>query len=720
MKFINTKKNKKINNKTKKVTTSLKLIKTLENAEKYKSFEENFEHILANKKTVLEVENDISKTLKTLFSPQSIKPQNDFYTYINYQWLKDIDKKEILKTKFYTQYDNFRIVQEKVYYDLINIVNDYIKKKTPLAKELENVYLSQIDGDDDLVDKHCVETINKIDEFIEKDDLYGLLAYTNRNEIVNAATPIKWEMAPNIHEPSKYINTITVPSLPFYDFDLYFDNDDDSIGRKQYKSFFRKKYYDYVVDLFQSKLFKPFKFRDEQLFIIGQEIAQTMVNSYLEKNTNNLIITKEESLKKYGFDWEKFSKKLGYKKVPKHFLVTDCNYLKLIMKVLNKKWKEYREWWIYINVKQQIRFSNRLYPIYFKFYRKYVQGAEFRVPKTISPVFVLSLCFDTLLSNEYITKFGVKENIDYTQNMANDLKFIFMRILNNNNWLNSKTKKYALLKLEKLKMVLGVSKRIRNDPLLGYSRKDSWGNIEKIYKWRLDQYLDLDGKDVIDIPQVNWGDLKLSGRQCYIVNAFYTPSKNDIYIPLAYLQKPFLDLNERGIEYNVAFLGFTIAHELSHALDNTGRKYAYDGKLFNWWQKEDLEVFQKKVKNVKEQYEKFYLYDKIKFDAEPSIGEDMADISAVAICEQYLLDFQIKNEDTTPIKILSFDVFFTYFAIQMRQSIAKKAFKAQLKVNPHPLDKYRVNVPLSRLKLFRDRYNIKKQDKMYWNTEPIW
>jgi len=718
MKYLNnTKKNKKNKNKTLKIKKKNKL------EDKYKSFEETHKNILSNKKTILEIEKDISKTLHGLFSPKSIKPENDFYTYINYQWIKDVEKKNLLKQKYYTQYDDFRITQEKVYYDLVDIVKDYVSKnKTPLAKELENVYLSQTDGDDRYVDKHIKNTIEKIDEFIENDDLYGLLAYVNRNDMVNIASPIRWSMSSNVYNPKKYMNYLNIPLLPFYDFDLYFDNESDSIGRKQYKTYFRNVYYEYVVELFKSiNPMSKTKLDSNSLFYIGREIGETMIDSYMEINKNNVIIKKEDSIKLYGFDWEKFSKNMGFKKPPEHFIIDNPNYLKLMMEKLIKNWKQWREWWIYINVKQQIRFSHKLYPIYFKFYRKYVQGAEFKVPKVISPIFLLSLCFDNLLSNEYIKKYRIDENVNYTQNMANDLKIVFMRILQNNNWLTPKTKKYAIMKINKLQIILGTTKKNTEDPLLEYSRKDVWGNLEKIYKWRLEKYVKLDEQDVIDLPEVDWTELKLSARQCYIVNAFYTPSKNDIYIPLAYLQKPFLDLNERGIEYNLAYLGFTIAHELSHALDYHSIKYSYDGKLFNWWSKEDEDKYNKKIQNITKQYEAFASYDNIDFKAKDSIGENIADISGLAICEQYLIDFQIKNKDVTPSKILSMQSFFTYYAIQMRQSIAKKAYRAQLKVNPHPLDKYRVNIPLSRLKLFRDTYNIKKGDKMYWrDNDTIW
>ena len=216
-------------------------------------------------------------------------------------------------------------------------------------------------------------------------------------------------------------------------------------------------------------------------------------------------------------------------------------------------------------------------------------------------------------------------------------------------------------------------------------------------------------------------NFKMVGKQSYVVNAYYTPVENSIYVPLAYLQKPFIDLEERGIEYNLAHIGYTLAHEMSHCLDDMGSKYDEKGNLFNWWTNADRKVFNRKVNNIIKQYEHFAAFDGIKMDASLSTGENLADISGLAICEEYLRDFQEKNNDIVPIKALSFHMFFVYIAIQARQKIFDKAIKAQLKTNPHPMDKYRTNCPLARLELFRSLYNIKKGDKMYWQTtDTIW
>jgi putative endopeptidase len=247
--------------------------------------------------------------------------------------------------------------------------------------------------------------------------------------------------------------------------------------------------------------------------------------------------------------------------------------------------------------------------------------------------------------------------------------------------------------------------------------------MQKIIQWRQDKFIELEGKAPIDIPMMDWTQypVKMSGSQAYIVNASYTPSKNAIYINLGYIQKPFVDLDERGIEYNLSHVGFTIGHEMSHGFDDWGSQYDYNGNLYDWWTAEDKKKYKAIQNDVIKQYEEFAARDGIKFDASIGIGEDLADISGLAICDEYLRDFQENNHDLTPIKELSYEGFYTYFAFQQKQKVSKKALSAQLKTNPHPLDKYRCNVPLSRSEIFRAVYNVKKGDGMWWhNTNTVW
>jgi putative endopeptidase len=315
--------------------------------------------------------------------------------------------------------------------------------------------------------------------------------------------------------------------------------------------------------------------------------------------------------------------------------------------------------------------------------------------------------------------------IQYVKTMAEDLKTVFKRIIRRNRWLQPSTRDMALKKLENFHLTVGNPPELRPDPILNYTKGDIWGNMIKIAVWRHENAVKLEGfKGKIDIPVMDWTQIppKFVGTQAYVVNACYTPSENGIYIPLGYIQKPFVDLEERGIEYNLAHIGFTIGHEMSHALDDWGSKFDHTGRMHDWWTPSDKRKFKRIQTDIIRQYEHLARMDGIHdFNAEPTVGESLADISGLSICHEYLRDFQLKNEDILPIQKLSFEAFYVYFAFQQRQILSKRAITAQLKTNEHPPDKYRANAPLSRLSTFRTMYNIKHGDGMYWeNTNTVW
>jgi predicted metalloendopeptidase len=377
---------------------------------------------------------------------------------------------------------------------------------------------------------------------------------------------------------------------------------------------------------------------------------------------------------------------------------------------------------MYVFCSQIIRFHHKWREITFSFLGKFMRGQNAIMVREMVPVFPVAMCFNSLLVNDYIHRNAKPNTIKYIDTLAKDLLEVFKRKLKRNKWLLPKTKAYALTKLDKLHFIYGSTTEVREDPVLPYSATDIWENLVRICGWRADSAIQLEGKGVIDIPTIDWSNypLKFTGKQCYIVNAFYTPVENSIYIPLAYMQKPFIDLEERGIEYNLAYIGYTLGHEMSHSLDSLGSRYDADGNLRNWWGKEDREIYKRIQRDVIAQYEEYARRDGIEFDASSSIGEDIADISGTSIMIEYLKDFQEKNEDIIPIRVLSYKAFFVYYAVQSRQLVGKKAIQAQLKTNPHPLDKYRVNIPLSRLAIFREMYGVKEGDGMYWhNTSTI-
>ena len=710
-------------NKTKKIKK-----RYTKNTSSYVSFEKDFikSKLYQSQKNNSSVDTSLVKAIKSTFAPTKITAQNDYYTYINYLWLNMMQKQESKSKKHYfSQIDEFRVVQDKVYTDLNVIIKDYIKNnKTPRGTEVKNIYNSFIHLDEKPLNKHIHQFNNSYEQYVQENNIWQFLAWINKNEIISWSSPIVWTVMPDKKNGKIYSNNISGPQLTLYDYNLYLDDTDQTPKYIKFKRLIKGKYFAYINQIFDTTLGKNHGLSADDVFQVEVDIFNALMCSNIKNNSPDFynIVNATDSVKLYGFNWIDFCSHLGYNKCPSTFICTNLSYLSCIMTQLNKDWtsQKWKSYWYYIFLKQAIRFHKKWRLIYYEFNEKLLSGVLVPFPVEVIAIFGMSFTFNTLLTEEYSKKFKNDAMIDYTKKMAEDLFEVFKRRINRHIWADPNSKKQALLKIEHINLIIGQPAKMRYDPLLNYD-SDAWGNMLKIAQWKYDKYLKLEGKQVIDIPLIDWKTFKLMGKQPYIVNAFYTATENSIYIPLAILQKPFIDLEERGIEYNLAHIGYTLAHEVSHSLDANGSAYNYKGDLVNWKSPKDQANLKKIQDDITKQYEDFAKRDGIIFDASIAIGENMADIAGLGILEEYLKDFQDKNDDVIPIKDLSFQAFFVYVALSNKQHVYKDAIKSQLLINPHPLDKYRVNVPLSRLELFRSIYNIKKGDDMYWpSTSTIW
>ena len=723
-----TKKNNKNNKNGDKIKDELRDI-CKQYAETYKPFESTVEELFKQSgldinSTNYNLEKEAIKDLKKAVSPSGIQPNEDYYSYVNERWLKSFK----LETgqEYIVQVDDFRLMQDKVYRDLIGILNNYTNnpktKNTPEGKCISNAFKS-FKSFNTIEQVRCLAktVVEYIDIFNENSTLWERLARINMNEIISWGSPFVWSINPDDKNPKIYKCYLEPPQVTLLDLDVYYDDDEDSDKDNKYKQEQRLEYLAYLYTVFEIAFGENHGYNVKDIFDCEKEIVNATYCDLIKEVDDDgyNLVTKEEALKNFGFNWEEFCKNLGFKKIPDDFVTSNINYLlcgtKLLKEWNTPKWKTY---WIYVYIRQQTRWTELGYLNFYEFQGKYLRGQEQNVDLSVLPIFGMGFTFNTFLTEQYNLLYRDERSVNYVTMIAEDLKIVFKRIIRRNTWMEKKTRIASLDKLDAIKFDIGLPKDLTPDPLLDYKSDDPWGNLVKMSRWRHQQAVNLVGKDVIDIPAIDWSAIppKFTSTQAYIVNAMYIPNKNSIYIPLGYIQKPFVDLDERGIEYNLSRIGFTIAHELSHSLDDFGSKYNKFGVLNKYWTKHDEKEYKKIQENIVKQYETYAKYDGIEFDAWPSIGEDLADISGFAICLEYLRDFQQKNKDILPVQNLSFSAFFVYFALQSRQKISKKAILAQLKTNPHPLDKYRCNVPLSRSQIFRAIYNVKKGDKMWWNS----
>lgn len=316
----------------------------------------------------------------------------------------------------------------------------------------------------------------------------------------------------------------------------------------------------------------------------------------------------------------------------------------------------------------------------------------------------------------YMKYYKHEKEIVLVKKLIEIIKKVFRNRLIRSTWLSSNTIKHVLQKLDKINIVIGTKSTWDPDPDCDFTNVDSYGNYHKYTQWlteqKLKKYFNHDKTDMLEKYKNKWD--RNNGLNTFSVNAYFSFDKNELFIPNAILQPPYIDVNKSMI-YNYANIGTLIGHELMHAFDDQGYKYDENGNFAGsgWWSPEDVKKYKEKQDKIIHFYENVAKKDHIIVSANISIGENLADIGGFLIAEEALVDHLVENKIYGEKQNIHLMEFYKYYA-QYWQSIKKpKLYKNMNLLNPHSIAKYRVNCVLITSDRFNKIYDIQKNDKMY-------
>ncbi|BCR35915.1 M13 family metallopeptidase [Mariniplasma anaerobium] len=281
--------------------------------------------------------------------------------------------------------------------------------------------------------------------------------------------------------------------------------------------------------------------------------------------------------------------------------------------------------------------------------------------------------------------------------MVHEIIGIYNERITNNDWLNEKTKAKAIKKLTTLSVHVGYPDELPPYydmfEVKGYEEGSNILN-EKLKMTRIMSELNFEKYN--KAPNKNIWHMPAS-----MVNAYYSPTNNQIVFPAAILQKPYYSLEQSPSE-NYGGIGAVMAHEISHAFDNNGAKFDEFGSLSNWWTDEDLEAFKKKSKDMID------LFDGVETgngvcNGELTVSENIADSGGLRCA----LEASKKRKDH------DLEGFFKNWASVWRQKASPEYSQLLLRVDVHGPTILRANMQLSNLPEFQDFYQITEEDKMY-------
>lgn len=304
-----------------------------------------------------------------------------------------------------------------------------------------------------------------------------------------------------------------------------------------------------------------------------------------------------------------------------------------------------------------------------------------------------------------------QESKEHAEEMINNVRNAFKNNFKNLKWMDEETRKVAIEKADAISDMIGYPEFIRDSSQLDQHFKNLTVRSNEYFKNNIEINAFALRKNLEKINEpVNktaWSMFPSA------VNAYYTPTKNQMVFPAGILQNPFYDPNFPS-SLNYGGMGVVMGHELTHGFDDQGRQFDKNGNLNHWWKNKTIEKFKQRTKCVVGQYDS-YKIDNKNIKGNQTLGENIADNGGLkAAYNAYLNLMQGKPEPPMlpGIPLNHKQLFFLAFAQVWCSSVTKEADALQIEKDPHSPPKYRVIGALSNLKEFSKEFNCKLGSKM--------
>ncbi len=630
----------------------------------------------------------------------SVRPQDDFYTYVNGEWLKTI---RIPEDK--SAWGSFYELREKTLNQLYSII-DKLNNANPMMLnddqlKLANIYKSYMN--EELIESLGVspikEQLNKIDELKSKKQLPEILAYFSR---LGVNTPYDISIHQDNKNSTKVITDIVQSGIGLPDRDYYLKNNDLKLKN------IRKKYLQHIENMLTLIKDENAHINAAKVFALEVELAKIQLSKTENRDpikTYNKLTLNELYKLTPNYDWNKYLVAADLKEKIDYVIVSQPSYIKgfnaIIKKVPLSTWKEYLKWHLISDFSPLL--SKKYVEENFAFYGTILHGIPQNEPRWKRAIKLLEGSMGEALGHLYVDKYFPKENKISMEKLVANLVTAYRQSIESLEWMSPLTKKYAQKKLAAMALKIGYPNKWRNYSSLKIKKDDLIGNVISANSFEYKRNINKLGKPV---DKAEWGMTPQT------VNAYYNPELNEIVFPAAILQPPFFNIKADNA-VNYGGIGAVIGHEISHAFDDQGSQYDEIGNLHNWWTESDRQRFEEKTKKLVNQYNQYSPLDGYKVNGELTLGENIADNSGLAIAyKAYQLSLQ-KESATIIDGTTGSQRFYLGWAQVWRSKVRDEQIIANIKADPHSPAKYRSNGTLSNQAGFYKAFDVKVGDKMY-------
>jgi putative endopeptidase len=158
-------------------------------------------------------------------------------------------------------------------------------------------------------------------------------------------------------------------------------------------------------------------------------------------------------------------------------------------------------------------------------------------------------------------------------------------------------------------------------------------------------------------------------------------------------------------------VGAILGHEISHALDDLGRRLDPFGRLRDWWTPADQFAIRQRAHALAGQFAAHLSIDDVPVDA-MTLDENLADLGGVAVAYQAYQRRAGSDASVLDGFTGSQRFFIAWARIWRTRERNPYERQAQL-LRPHTPDEFRVNGTLSNLDAFVEAFDVREGDRLY-------
>ena len=631
----------------------------------------------------------------------ALLPGDDFFTFANREWL---DKTEIPADR--SSWGAFAAIAEDTNQRIVKMFDAIHADKKASAEARQVAAFYQAYMDEAAIEAKGAAPLkpmlSKIDAIRDKAELTRALGASLRADVdplnnTNFFTENVFGIwvAQGLTDPSRNVPYLLQGGLGMPD-RAYYLTDSPRMAE------LRVKYQQHIAAMLKLAGYADSDARAVKVFALEMEIAKAHApreDSADVQKGNNSWTLKDFAANAPGIDWPTFFTSAGLGGQGK-FIVWHPGAVKgeaaLVASADLSSWKDYLAFHQINHFAPHL--SKRFVDQRFAFYGKALSGTPEQSARWKRALGATNVALDQSVGKVYVERNFAAEDKARVRQMVTNIIAAFSKRVDQLDWMAPATRAQAQEKLKTL--YVGVAYPDRWDSYAGLKvvPGDAFGNVVRAEQFHTAQKLAKLNKKV---DKTEWS------MPPQLVNAVNMPLQNAIVFPAAILQPPFYDPKASDAS-NYGAIGAVIGHEISHSFDDQGAQFDAQGRLRDWWTKEDKEYFKKASAKLAAQYSAYKPFPDLAVNGNLTLSENLADLAGLsAAYDAYRATLAGK-----PISVDADKAFFLGFAHSERSKMREAYLRRIIVTDGHAPSPYRA-ATVRNVDAWYDAFNVQPGQKLY-------